>query len=125
MDTPPITSDAELNPTEALDDETAECETCRRTLTETEVEDFGDECQACHDTRHFTCAGCGDEFEYDDVSPDHPGLCDGCGQTLDEERLERLKDRLRELVDKIIDTDDEAFTMRVLDAVCKTKRRVK
>jgi transcription initiation factor IIE alpha subunit len=98
-------------------DELVWCETCSVELSDDEAEALGDECRACHAKRHFTCAGCTDRFELADECKAHPGRCESCGEAIDDERLDALKDNLQAAIDRIIDQGNAGRITRALAAV--------
>jgi hypothetical protein len=98
-------------------DELVMCETCGMELYPHEIEEFGDECTTCYKRRHFTCDKCTDQFELADECKAHRGHCESCGEAIDLERLDGLKDALQAAIDRIADQGNAGRITRVLAAI--------
>jgi hypothetical protein len=93
------------------------CAVCGWELFPHEVEQFDDECAKCHAKRHFTCVVCTDQLEKVDECKAHPGHCESCGEAIDVERVDALKDALTAAIEEVLDQDNEGRIKRVLAAV--------
>jgi RNA polymerase-binding transcription factor DksA len=107
----------EMNATKIESDELVMCDTCGWELSADEVETLGDECRTCYAKRHFECTKCTDAFELVDECKAHPGHCESCGEAIDIERLDALKDALQAAIDRIVDQGNAGRITRVLAAM--------
>lgn len=64
----------------------------------------------------FVCAGCNQWLSVDDRSGE-PGTCRSCFERLDRERLERLRDELRDVVEAFLDRGTTDDIGRALEAI--------
>jgi hypothetical protein len=70
-----------------------ECVGCGRTVLYGDWDDDSELCNECHQMAYTACDGCDEDTPNEDVSPN--GLCPSC----EAERVEAMRDQLRELVE--------------------------
>jgi len=107
------------------EEETTTCDFCDGELDQA-AHDAGDGlCQTCIDTT-IVCEECCDRIAKTDAHATHATLCQGCGESKDEELateiLDAVKEQLQELVDQLVSTDDiDAITAAVAALKALTK----
>ncbi len=64
-----------------MNDETMTCD-CGAVLTDSDLDEYGEQCQACFDRDHFTCLECDSTDEIEHQSKSRPGYCVQCAADL-------------------------------------------
>ena len=110
-----VRAELERRPSETdEDDETTTCDFCEAEISQAEYDGL---CKHCTDTT-IVCEDCCDRIDKTDAHKTHGTLCQGCGETKDEElateALDAAKEELQELVDGLVGNDDiDAITAAV------------
>jgi hypothetical protein len=120
--TPTMSDDADFELDPETDDEWTNCDECLESVT---CDDYGANdglCAACL-AKTFVCEECEERTQKTDAHKTHGTLCEGCGDSKEEEiaqeRLDAAKDSARETLEAILDLDDLAAALKALAALKK------